>query len=240
MENGPDIESTPVLEFGTAVHCAVLEPETFAERYATRPADIGATIKEGKAFKAAADAEGKIVLSEEHARWCAAIMHRVNENRRMAEWLSHDHATEVSLVWERDGFLCRARADLVIPGLNIIADLKTTLTASPEGFARQIGRYHYHTQGAWYVDGMRRLTGQEWTFWLIAAEKHRPFLVTLYELVAGSVAQGAAISECDALFEQYKRCSRERVWPGYGDVFEIVLPEWALLEVSSEQEESFE
>ena len=239
MENGSD-ESSPAQDFGTAVHCAVLEYSTFDDRYAIRPEGVSGATKEGRTFKAAAEAEGKIILSAQDGRWCRAITRRALLHRRLSEWFCHDFQTEVSLSWLRDGYACRARCDLVIPALHIIADLKTTVTASPDGFARQIARYHYHTQGAWYADGMKRLTGDDWTFWIPAVEKKRPFLVSLYELAPGSTAQGMAISECDTLFDRYKQCCSSREWPGYGDTFQIELPEWALQEAATEVDEPFE
>ena len=232
-----EFTSTPAQVFGTAVHCIVLEPEEYYNRYAIRPEGVSGVTKEGKAFAAQSAAEGKIVLSDEQHRWCMAVSRRVLENKRLAQWGQLDHQTEVSFVWLRDGYTCRARADLVIPSLHIIADLKTTLTGSPEGFQRQIAKYHYHTQGAWYTEGMREITGEDWTFWLIAAEKRRPFLVSLYELVRGSAAHGAALNECDRLFHQYKTCCETRTWPGYPDATEIELPEWALMEGATGEEE---
>ena len=238
MTNGPD-GSTSSQAFGTAVHCAVLERDTFDTRYAVRPEGQNGVTKEGKAFKAEAEATGRAVLSHEEGRWCEAVARRARENRRVSEWLARPHDTEVSIVWERGGYLCKARLDMMVPGINIIADLKTTFTADPDGFARQITKYHYHTQGAWYAEGLRAVTGQDWTFNIIAVEKRRPFLVTVHELVRGDAAHSVAVTECDKLFMLYTECCKAGHWPGYGDIFPITLPEWAMVE-SGEQEESFE
>ena len=232
--------STAAQDFGTAVHCAVLEPDTFKDRYAIRPEEMNGTTKAGRAFKEAADEAGQIVLGFEDYARIQAIGFRVKTNRTLWDWLGRDHQTEVSLVWKRDGYFCRARADLVIPELNIIADLKTTITASREGFARQVAKYHYHTQAAWYCEGMRALTGEEWRFCFIAVEKRRPYLVSLHELMPGSAAHGAAIADMDRLFEEYKRCIVAQDWPGYGDMFEIELPAWALTVSDAGDEEPFD
>jgi hypothetical protein len=246
MEHGySGDDSSPTLNLGSAVHCRVLEATEYEKRYAIRPEGQSGTTKEGKAFKAEAVAAGKTVLSAQEGRWCEAIAFRAKQNALVHEWIarSRDNMarnTEVSLVWERDGFLCKARADLIVPSMNIIADLKTTVTASPRGFAVQVAKYHYHEQAAWYLDGMRRLTGKMWDFHFIACEKGRPFLVTCHQLVRDSPAHLRAVAENDRLFEVYKQCCRTRQWKGYGDCFEIVLPDWAMTdsnEVETESEE---
>lgn len=237
MESGPD-ESTPAQAFGTAVHCAVLEHQVFDDRYAIQPEDMNGSTKAGRAFRTAARKAGRVVLTCKEGRGCMAIARRARANKRMAEWRKRPHYTEVSLCWERDGYLCKARIDLMVPGLNDFADLKTTITASPEGFARHIARYRYHVQLAWYADGLRALTGDTWNAFIVAAEKRRPFLVTIHALEQGGIAHCAAIAECDRLFALYKSCCESSTWPGYPDVNDIVLPDWAIEE--TEVDEPFE
>jgi exodeoxyribonuclease VIII len=235
MEHGYEENGdSSALNFGSAVHCRVLEPGMFDRRYAIRPDGLDGRSKAGKDFAAEAKAAGRVVLSAEHGRWCDAMAFRAKTNYRVREWLARPHDTEVSLVWERDGFLCKARADLTVSTLNTICDVKTTITASQQGFARQVAKYGYHEQGAWYMDGMRRLTGKTWDFYFIACEKARPFLVTCHQLVRDSPAHLRAVAENDRLFELYKQCCKARQWPGYGDIFEIELPEWALVDDSDE------
>lgn len=226
MDNG-GTEPTDSMAFGSAVHCHVLEPDQYESRFAVRPDGQSGTTKEGKTFKADNDAAGIETLSAKDGRWVEAIWWRAKGNRRLVEWLGRDHAVEVSLVWERDSYLCKARTDLWVPGLCVIADLKTTITASPEGFATQVARYRYDQQAAWYLDGARRLTGQMFDFWFLACEKRRPFLVSAQRLARDSDAHNRAVAECDRLFELYKACSTSGQWPGYADVDEIVLPAWA-------------
>jgi len=231
MEHGYSEKGSTAMDFGSAVHCRVLEsPSEYAKRYAIRPEGQTGTTKDGKAFKAEANLADMTVLSCQDGRWCEAVAYRAKMNHRLREWLDKPHDTEMSLVWERDGYMCKGRADLIVPSLHVIADLKTTVTASPKGFALQVARYHYHEQAAWYLDGMRRLTGAGWAFYFIACEKQRPFLVTCHQLVPDSPAYTQAVAENDRLFELYTECCQSGKWPGYGDVFEIELPEWALQE----------
>lgn len=240
IENGHDQRDASLdMTFGSAVHCYVLEPDQYLFRYAVRPEGMNGVTKEGKAFKAEAVASGREVLDFKMARWVEAVARRAENNARVAEWMHRQHTVETSLVWERDGYLCKARADLMVPGLNILADLKTTVTASEKGFAAQVAKYFYHGQAAWYIDGAQRLTNEAWDFWFIACEKRRPFLVTAHQLVRDGEAHIAAVRENDRLFALYANCMSTGQWPGYGDTFEITLPVWAT-EESVEPEEPFE
>jgi exodeoxyribonuclease VIII len=240
IENGGG-DSTESMAVGSAVHCRVLEPTEYQNRYAARPDGQSGVTKEGKQFKADNDAKGIETLSTKDGRLVDAIAWRAKMNRRLQEWLGRDHATEVSMVWERDGYLCKARADLWVPGLCVITDLKTTITASPMGFATQVARYRYHEQAAWYMDGARRLTNQMWDFWFVACEKRRPYLVSMQQLARESAAHLLAVAECDRLFEMYKTCRATNRWPGFEDVNEIVLPAWASEPQTGEvEEESFD
>jgi len=235
MDNGAE-RSSPNLNFGSAVHCLVLEPSEYPKRFAIRPDGEKGNTKAGLNFAAAARKQNMVVLSSIEGRWCEAVARRAAANSRLRDWLKRPHATEVSLVWERDGYMCKARADLLVDGIAIVADLKTTVTASPKGFASQVAKYHYHEQAAWYMDGLRRLTGRVWDFYFLACEKQRPFLVTAHQLVRDSSAWDVATTECERLFALYKQCCESRLWPGYEDVYEIELPTWAMTSDGAETE----
>jgi len=241
IENGPD-EPTPAMIVGTAVHCAVLEPEEFEKRYAIRDEDVNGTTKAGKEFKAKSESAGQIVLSAKSGRWIKAIARRARHSPRLAEWLHRDHQTEVSFVWLRDGLFCKCRVDLIVPGLNILVDLKTTLSGSADGFATQVARYNYHGQAAWYLEGVQQTTGETWDWWFTACEKRRPFLVNCHAMPRDSKAHLDAVAENDRLFGIYKACMETGHWPGYDDVDEIHLPEWAstVETVDSEEETPFD
>jgi hypothetical protein len=227
MDNGGN-ESTPAMMVGSAVHCAVLEPAEYESRYAAYPEGCNGTTKEGKAFKANMDAAGITVLSLKDGRLVSAIAWRAKMCQRLQEWLHRDHACEVALCWERSGFLCKAKLDLMVPGLNILVDLKTTIVGSEAGFAGQVARYGYHLQAAWYLDGIQRLTGQVWDWQFAVCEKRRPYLVNCQAMPRESAAHLKAVAENDRLFELYCVCMQTGQWPGHPDVDEIKLPEWAL------------
>ena len=91
-----------------------------------------------------------------------------------------------SLVWTDPdvGIKCKTRPDICMVKKNVILDIKTTINASPKGFAKQVANLDYplqavmQCQGAMHTGLMEKV---DHYFWL-AIEKHAPFNVALYEL----------------------------------------------------------
>jgi hypothetical protein len=224
-DNPPD--ATPALLFGRAVHARILEPESFAERFAIAP-KVDRRTKEGKATWAAfveahPDASH---LSEADGEMVTEIAESVFRHR-LASPLLTDGAQEMSGFWtdpETD-IHCRCRFDWLRYD-RIGVDLKTTADASPDAFARSIAKYGYHVQAAWYAMGYEAITGEALTdFVFLCVEKAAPYAVGVYRIDSAALALGerqarralAIIAECQA---------RDH-WPAYPDSVEPVsVPEW--------------
>jgi len=226
--HGGAYEPTDAQKLGTAVHCCALESERFKKEYVTGP-DVSGATKEYKAFKREAEAKDLTVFNVRDMRWCQAIADRVRRHPLIKSVLKDPHWIEPSLIWDIDGYVCKCRPDLVSLKHRIIFDLKTTKDGSPVGFAREIARYHYHTQAAWYMDAMQKITGEDWDeFWFIAAEKKRPFLSSVYRIDSRSKAYRLGRDEYIKCFDIYCNCMKSGTWPGYGhEAMSVELPEWA-------------
>jgi hypothetical protein len=152
-------KETHALIIGSAVHCAVLEPEEFGKRYAVGPR-VDKRTKAGKeeweAFLTAA--EGLTCLDSETATLCERIMEAVRKFPA-AKYLLNQGKAEEPIYWtdEAIGVDCKARPDWLTPD-NIIVDLKTTDDASPRGFAQSVKKYRYDVQAAFYWDGLEAAT----------------------------------------------------------------------------------
>lgn len=146
-------------------------------------------------------------------------------------------AAEASVYWVDPitGELCRCRPDFW-RGDGVIVDLKTTIDASPEGFAKSLAKWRYHVQAAWYLDGMRVAYDRgefpaEWdkprAFTFIAVEKTAPYAVATYTVDAESLELGR--DEYRRNLDKLAECRRTGVWPGYGDTLQkIGVPQWYL------------
>lgn len=143
--------------------------------------------------------------------------------------LKSDGVAEASAYWtdEATGELCRFRPDFWRAD-GVIADLKTTDDASPEGFAKSVYNWRYHVQAAYYTDGAQVVTQQQpKAFLFIAVEKKPPYAVGVYVLDNTSVEIGRAEYKAD--LARYAECKRTGQWAGYGDkIQQIELPGYAL------------
>ena len=225
-------EETAAMRIGSAVHCAVLEPERFATDYAVAPPTslCDKRTKAGKEQFAAFEEEnaGKTVLTFEEGTLCAHLAASVRAHPRAAALLSAGQP-EVSAFWNDPEFnvRCRARYDWLTPD-GLALDLKTTQDASAGAFAKSCANFRYHVQSAWYQDGYLQATGDlPLGFVFIAVEKTPPYAVALYELDGEAVDYGRALARRD--LARYVTARELDVWPAYPDTIQpLSLPRWAL------------
>ena len=141
---------------------------------------------------------------------------------------------EVSLLWDDDthGIQRRARLDWLhnpIPGQpRMVVDLKTAASADPAEAGRVAHNFGYHQQAAWYLDGLRALTGEtDVAFIHVIVEKDAPYLVSVTQLDDEALARGRVLN--DRAIRLYKECLATDTWPGYSPTIRSVsLPTWAL------------
>lgn len=222
-------EETPAMRLGSAVHCAVLEPERFEQDYVTAP-QCDKRTKAGKEAFAEFEAanSGKTVLSLDDGMLCLRIAGSVREHPRVAEFLQQGQP-EVSALWKDPEFKvrCRARYDW-LQDAGVILDLKTTKDASPAKFARSCAAFRYHVQAAWYLDGYLQATGDlPMAFVFVAVEKTPPYAVALYEITADDLDYGRDLARRD--LSRYATARELDVWQAYPEAVQpLSLPRWAM------------
>ena len=224
-------EPTAAQKIGQAVHVAILEPEKFQAEYAVAP-PIDRRTKAGKeawdAFRASSGS--RIILDNDEAALCEALRTSVKDHPEASKIVASRGTCESVACW-RDGATgldCKARIDLYCDFAgSTVVELKTTRDASPEGFSREISRYGYHRQAAYYLGGLEALSpATDRKFIFIAVEKEPPYAVGVYELDESSIEQGRVEIEC--LLSSYAKCVQEGVWPGYSPTIRpIGIPKWA-------------
>jgi hypothetical protein len=223
--------SAPLLE-GQAMHCRFLEPADFDNRFAFCPAGLDRRTKAGKeAYREfLEEAEGKLILTDDQNQRGAEMAELLNSHQRVSELvdLKTGHA-EVSIFWDHAGIGCKARPDYVSPDGKILVDLKTTVDASPETFAKSIVNFGYHRQAAWYLQGWRRVTGFHADFVFAVVEKQPPHGIACYTLDEAALAEGWL--QCRNILAKYRSFlsePEEARNAGYStDIQELTLPRWA-------------
>lgn len=226
-ENPP--EPTPALAFGSALHCAVLEPAKFAELYEVMP-DFGdmrsSKNRDVRDAWIAANPGKRTVKADEH-EIILNILQAVSFNAAASGVLGSPGPNELSAVFahEENGCPCKLRADGWRPEWETVLDVKTTENASRAEFERSIAIYGYHRQAAFYLDGLRSLGLPAKHFAFICVEKKAPYGVAVYRLMEDAIEAGR--DEIRRLVRIWKNCHDTGKWYGYEAQFQdISLPAW--------------
>lgn len=227
---------TPAMLLGRAVHAAVLEPDTFAERFGKAPEKLDRRTKAGKAEWADLQQMfGADILTHDDFKKCMAIRDAVWK-KRTSKMLKGSGDIEVSVVWqERNGVLSKARMDRVSKDLagGTIVDLKTTTDASLLQFERRIFQMGYHRQGAWYLRAAAAQGIKCGHYTIIAIEKEPPYESATYRLTEQAIDAGW--QQIEPLLDIYAECAEKNDWPGYPDeVKDIGLPPYAWGQIEDE------
>jgi hypothetical protein len=226
-------DSTKAQNNGSIAHSGLLEGHfNFVEAidpnlYPTKSSGNipeGWTNKEIKAARDYAIASGKIpVLVSEFKK----IQAMVTEARYFLESIRNDEPaiyeafqpnvgdSELTMVWDDDGVLCRLRADRISKDRKLIVDYKTTLTsAEPDTWGRtQMVKMGFYTSAAFYRRGVRKLCGVSPAYAFLVQEQEPPYLCSLvgvdnkaFDLGSRKVERGLTI---------WRQCMKENRWPAY-------------------------
>jgi hypothetical protein len=260
---GAEHRDTPALAFGRAAHAAILEPDTFEDRYVTAGRCLAVTTKGtqctksgtwptkgggfvcsthvyGAAYEPPEQANTVEVLSTDDHRHCLGMRDAVHRMKRAHGMLTGQGEVEMSIRWNdpETGVPCKARLDRHSPELagGAIVDLKTTRNASPLDFERAIFSFGYHRQAAFYLMGAKAMRLPARHFSIIAVEKEPPYGVAIYRLTEGAVQGGE--DQVRPLLRRYAECIKTDSWPCYPDeVRDISLPAYAWNQLSEQVED---
>lgn len=180
-------EPTDAMKLGTAVHCAVLQPDVYASTYAIQPATISR--RAGKAWEMfQAENPGKEIIKQDDADMVTGISEAVYAHKNASEILTWANADEmeVSLFYRLHDLDCKSRLDLIVPDEGIVCDLKTASDASPEGFMKACDAFQYDVQAAMYMRAAEECGLKADHFIFIAVENKFPFTVGVYSFSRNS------------------------------------------------------
>lgn len=219
-------EETDALRIGRLVHLASLEPQKFDAMVRVQP-ECDRRTKEGKAiyeaFAATLKGDEECVKQKE-----MDLLVGISESAQLgietiAAGKTRVRVMEQVVTGKCEGIDIKGRPDLILhgDGESIVVDVKTTQSASPEAFAKDILKYRYHLQAAFYM----AMTGAK-EFYFVAVEKKPPFAWAIYTLDEAALEQGRAMMKSACL--TYRECSLYNTWPGYSNKPQTLsLPKWA-------------
>ncbi|MDE1479422.1 PD-(D/E)XK nuclease-like domain-containing protein [Xenorhabdus bovienii] len=225
-----DEEKKDALNMGTALHCLLLEPDEFGNRFIEAPPfnrKTNAGKQEEKEFlEQCADIKKKIMDHEQH-RKLKLMRESVMAHPGGKKLLEHDGVCEASIYWNdtETGELCRIRPDKLIPDKNIILDVKKV--SDINRFPIHVEEFRYHVQDAMYSEGYRQHTnGTIPTFCFLAVSESidcGKYPVRLFVLDQYDREVGFDLFRRD--LNKYHEC---RTAGNFGLGFEVIQrPEWA-------------
>lgn len=220
-----DIEPTPAMELGTAVHAMLASIMGFGAeavvRYEGRRAG-----KEWEAF-AIANAD-KIILPAAAHDTASAMFQAANVPLCDLIRIGGAGEFEKPIYWERDGVKCKALPDLIQE--KQIVDFKTTTTIDPRTIERNSYSMGWHLQMGWYMDAHATLypnAGRP-TVWILAIESKPPHDVVLYRMDDDALDRGR--NEAREIAARFAACLAANSFPGIqsgGMPLALALPTWA-------------
>jgi exodeoxyribonuclease VIII len=215
-----DKPGTPTQIEGSALHCAILEPEVFVTRFGKGPAP-----RKGSAGRIKWDKANSTAMPLTPRQW---------ENvEGMAKAFEHTSCTitqelltegtpEMSIWWDDPitGLRCKIRPDWLRTD-DIIIDLKSTQAGSPRGFLHEVRRWGYDRQAVWYERGLNAaykaagVNRHVEAFIFIVVENFSPYETAVYMLPDDIIEK--ARQQVDIDLEGYAECVKNDIWPGYAN-----------------------
>jgi exodeoxyribonuclease VIII len=239
----PD-DQTAAMEFGTAFHTTILEPEKFGKEYAVMPAFEGH--HNSNAYKAQRDKwrednRGKGELTQAEYGSLGHMRISLMNHPLMSAILNSKGRNEISIVWKDTDTseLCKGRIDRLCripaaaldpnaaPGTFVVAmpDFKKCSKGNFYNFDKQVGDYGYHGQQAFYWDGLTTLNPAPVTPLIVAVMDEAPYDVAVYTCM-DAAEHGRRLYK--RLLNQYIECRKAKSWPGIAPVgtIPVVLRPW--------------
>ena len=224
-----DKPATPAMEFGTAVHTAILEADEFESRYVAGP-KVDRRTKAGKFAWAVFEGEneGKQVMSADDFERATTIAGNVFDSEADA-YLQRMDQVETPLFGRLHGVPFKGRPDaFASKGFmrGVMMEIKTTSTlATRQNFEKAIAVYSYGFQAAAY-----RILAEQNGYAIrhmlyVVCETKPPFGVGLFRLMDEVVDWYRP--RVEEAIDIYHECMRTNSWPGHpAEIQEVGLPAW--------------
>ncbi len=123
--------------------------------------------------------------------------------------------SEQTLIWEEpNGVVCRSRVDWLRDDFTAIDDFKTTSrSANPEQWSRSLFSFGGDVQVAFYLRGLRAVTGKDAAFRFVVQETFAPYALAVFQL--GPDALTLAEAKVEYAIAKWAQCLERDEWPAY-------------------------
>ena len=226
-EENPQKKSDELLE-GSAFHKLVLEPETFDDEFVVAP-KFDRRTKVGKQeyadFCEMVESTGKEVLTEEQYDMICGMRDAVMENPYCRKLIKGNIEQSIYFTDDMTGVECKIRPDVwrKLDDSIVIIDLKSTRSALPMDFARDVVKFHYDLQSYMYSYGVSKSFGvpmDKISFCFIAVEKKPPYLINVMQASSDVIEKGGA--DFREYIGMYEECMRTGNWYGLNGSHDVI------------------
>lgn len=186
------------------------------------------TTKEAKAFKAEANAAGKMPILSKHL---AAAVEMVAAGRAqltaagLPDAFAEGHG-EAVVCWQEDGLWFRTMIDFLTPDQLVIYDYKTSgLSVAPHDIGRKAAEDGWDIQAAMHDRALNAIdpanAGRR-RFRFIAQEQDKPYALTPVELPESWLTLGR--QKLAVAINIWRHCMETQTWPAYP--LRLIHPEY--------------
>ena len=219
-----EAHDTKAMAFGRACHAWILGEPQFAKYYVLSPYDDFRT-KDARAWR---ESQTRTVIKLSELDAIKAMTAELKKHPLLKNAFA-DGVPEQSLIWKdkETGIWLKARPDWLPNNVQFVPDMKTTVSAKPEAFARQAFSLGYHQSAALTIDGLREVL--EWkspTYYFVAQEKEPPYIALPFIMRDTDIEMGRMLNR-SALRKLANALERDE-WPSYATgATEIEMPAWS-------------
>lgn len=243
-------ERTEAMRLGTAFHTSTLEPERLAEEFVEPEPCSGIVKSTGKrcgamSAKPYGDEDLPVWLCGRHCKGMGEplevdtltpaqrialghMMTNVLNFKDAARMLDLPGDRELSIIYERDGLVYKARVDLYVKAAGgILGDIKTCPDPTLEGFGRKVFTMGYLRQLAKYRRALKLFEMPVAFASIIAQQSVIPYATRVYHVPSELIDLGE--EDLDRLDAEYRKRSKSNNWIGNdGEAVELDMPAWAV------------
>jgi exodeoxyribonuclease VIII len=241
----PD-KDTPAKLDGRALHCAILEPGKFMQRYSVAPSNAPRDLRHLRDAAKPSDSTrasiawwdnfdaanaGRILLMQDDYDNKMRVADAVREHPELKGYFDAPGGQSEVSVFATDpetgvGVKCRQDYRVQLGGYTVVLDPKSTEDARAANFQKSAWNYNYFQQNAFYTDVSEWADAKIDLFLFIAFEKEAPYGVKVYEVAEQDIEFGRR-SYREGL-NIAAECYRTGIWPIYDEGIEVLTrPGWA-------------
>lgn len=225
-------KSSYAMDFGTDLHCALLEPKRFDDEYVLIPEELDRRKKEFKDIEK--QYEGKQLRVGRPAYHLKKCIEAVRQNTDVTQLLSLEGVNELSGFWvdPETGVECKIKPDRRLVNHPILIDLKTTSDVTMRDVQKIAVNGYWPIQAAHYMAGANAIQNDIVydKFVFILVQREPPYTSAVF--IADNEFLNKGFEMRKKALKNYVECEAEnaKIKDVLKGVYNLSLPKWAYTE----------